>query len=137
NLTGATAVSFGGTAAASFTVNTPSQITAVTAAGSGSVTVSVTTGGGVATSAANFTFVAAPTVSSFLPTSGPAAGGTSVVITGTNFTGASAVKFGATAATSYVVNTPTQITAVAPAGSGAVTVSVTTVGGTATSVGNF
>ena len=45
------------------------------------------------------------------------AGGTSVVITGTGFTGATAVKFGSTVASSYTVNSATQITATSPAGS--------------------
>ena len=39
-----------------------------------------------------YTYVAAPTVSALSQTSGPAAGGTSVTITGTNFTGATGVK---------------------------------------------
>ena len=52
------------------------------------------------------------------PTSGPSAGGTTVTLTGTKFTGASAVKFGATAATSFTVNSATKITATAPAGDG-------------------
>ncbi|MDH2401900.1 IPT/TIG domain-containing protein, partial [Bradyrhizobium sp. SSUT18] len=73
-----------------------------------------------------------PSVTSISPTSGPTAGGTSVVITGANFTGttgAAGVKFGANNATSYVVNSNTQITAVAPAGSvGTVDVTVTTNG---------
>ena len=51
-------------------------------------------------------------------TSGPAAGGTAVTITGTNFTGATAVKFGTTAATTFTVNSATSITATAPAGVG-------------------
>ena len=38
----------------------------------------------------------APTVTGLNPTSGPTAGGTPVTITGTNFTGATAVKFGTT-----------------------------------------
>ena len=71
----------------------------------------------------------APTVSSLAPNAGPAAGGTSVTITGTNFTGATAVKFGATTA-SYTVNSATQISATSPAGSGTVNVTVTTAGGT-------
>ena len=41
---------------------------------------------------------AAPTVSAVNPNAGPIAGGTSVTITGTNFTGATAVSFGGTAA---------------------------------------
>ena len=65
------------------------------------------------------------------PKAGPAAGGTSVTITGTGFTGASAVHFGATAATSFTVNSGTSITAIAPAGtSGSVDVTVTGPGGT-------
>ena len=78
----------------------------------------------------------APTVSGVSPTSGPAAGGTSVTITGTNLDSATGVKFGATAAASFTVNSATQITATAPAGIGTVDVTVTNPGGTSsTSVG--
>ncbi|MFF2953735.1 IPT/TIG domain-containing protein [Kitasatospora sp. NPDC057965] len=75
----------------------------------------------------------APVVTGLAPGHGPLAGGSTVVLTGTNLTGASAVNFGATAATSFTVDSDTQITATAPAGSspGAVDVSVTTPGGTA------
>jgi len=83
------------------------------------------------------TSASAPTVTSISPSGGPAAGGTSVTITGTNFTGASAVSFGGTAATSYTVNSATQITATAPAGSGTVNITVTTTGGTGTGMGLF
>ncbi|MFC5502908.1 choice-of-anchor G family protein [Lysinimonas soli] len=55
-----------------------------------------------------------PTISGLTPTLGPESGGTSVVITGTNFTGATSVMFGATAATSFTVDSDTQITAVSP-----------------------
>ena len=67
---------------------------------------SVTTIGGTGTiSAGTFTFLPAPTCQRGLaPTSGPTTGGTSVVITGTGFTGATAVKFGATNATTFTVN---------------------------------
>jgi len=71
-----------------------------------------------------------PTVSSLAPSSGPAAGGTSVLITGTNLSGASAVKFGTVAASTYTVDSATQITATSPAGSGEVDVRVTSAGGT-------
>ena len=43
--------------------------------------------------------------------------GTSVVITGTNLTGATAVSFGGTAAQSFTVNSATQITAIVGSGS--------------------
>ena len=71
-----------------------------------------------------------PTVTALNPKSGSAAGGNSVIITGTGFTGVSAVKFGTNPATTYTVNSATQITATAPAGTGTVDVTVTTTGGT-------
>lgn len=71
-----------------------------------------------------------PIVTSIKPTQGPSTGGTSVTITGTNFTGASAVHFGTTAAASFIINSDTMITAISPPGSGTVDVTVTTDGGT-------
>jgi hypothetical protein len=68
-----------------------------------------------------------PGVTGLNPASGALAGGTSVVIAGTNFTGASAVTFGSTAATSFTVNSATQITAVDPAAPAAGSVNVTVV----------
>jgi hypothetical protein len=74
---------------------------------------------------------APPTVTKLKPNTGPVAGGTSVSITGANLTGATAVKFGSTAATSFKVNSATSITAVSPAETaGTVDVTVTTPGGT-------
>ena len=72
-----------------------------------------------------------PTVTSISPATGPLSGTTSVVITGTGFTGATTVKFGTTAATSFTVTNATSITAVSPAGSaGTVDITVTTPYGT-------
>jgi hypothetical protein len=91
----------------------------------------VTPGGTSATGAADqFTYIVAPGVTGISPSSGPATGGTSVTITGTNFTGATAVRFGGSNAGSFTVNSSTQITASAPAGSGTVDVTVVTPGGT-------
>ncbi len=77
---------------------------------------------------------AAPTVTSVSPSSGPAAGATTVTVTGTGFTGATAVDFGATPAASFTVNSDTSITATSPAatGAGPVDVAVTTPAGTST-----
>lgn len=133
NFTGATAVAFGATPAAGFTVDSATQITATAPAGTaGNVFVTVTTAGGTSVTAAGnqYSYVALPVVSSVSPALGTTAGGTSVTITGTGFTGASAVSFGATPATSYTVDSATQITATAPAGAqGTIDVTVTTVGG--------
>jgi hypothetical protein len=132
-LAGATAVRFGSALAPSFTVSSSTSITAVAPAGTGTVYVTVTTPTG--TSAINrsvhFTYLPAPTVKKLSPTSGTAAGGTAVTITGTSFTGASAVMFGAIAATSFTVSSPTSITAVSPAQTAAtVDVTVTASSGT-------
>ena len=128
NFTGATAVAFGATPATNFTVNGATTLTATSPAGSGTVDVTVTTPGG--RSAANagdrYTYTAAPpplpTVTLVNPITGPA--GTPVTVNGANLTGASAVAFGATPATSFTVNNATTITATAPAGSGTVDVRV-------------
>ena len=81
------------------------------------------------------TAVAAPTVSSFTPTSGGA--GTSVTITGSNFTGSTAVTFHGTAAQSFTIDSDTQITAVVAAGTTSGPVAVTNSLGTGTSAGTF
>ncbi|GAA4368909.1 hypothetical protein GCM10023185_42080 [Hymenobacter saemangeumensis] len=75
-----------------------------------------------------------PAITSFSPGTGPA--GTSVTITGTNFTGATAVAFNGTAA-SFTFNSATSITATVAAGTTSGTISVTTPSGTATSSGSF
>jgi IPT/TIG domain len=72
-----------------------------------------------------------PAITKLTPTAGLAAGGTSVTITGTGFTGASAVKFGSTPAASFKASSWTSITAVSsPGTSGSVDVTVTVPGGT-------
>ncbi len=99
--------------------------------------------GGDGTGTEVFTAVAVPvtvpTVTKLTPASGPTTGGTTVTITGTGFvglSGAAAVRFGTTNATSYVVDSATKITAVAPAhAGGAVNVTVTAAGGTSSTSG--
>lgn len=78
-----------------------------------------------------FTSAHPPTVTAVAPATGPTTGGTSVTITGSNFDGASAVKFGSLNATSYTVNSATSITAISPAATatGKVGVTVTSPGG--------
>jgi alpha-tubulin suppressor-like RCC1 family protein len=127
---GATAVKFGSTAAASFTVNSETSITAVAPPGAGTVDVTVTTPGGKSATSAADRFTYGVSVTKVEPNAGPMAGGTSVTITGTSFSGATAVKFGSTNATSFKVESETSISAVSPADTGVVDVTVTAPEGT-------
>lgn len=96
---------FGSTTASSFTVTSPTTITAVTNGHvAGTVPVQVTTPRGTNDSAHKFTFLTPPAVTSITPASGPVAGGTAVTIFGTGFTEASAVTFGQTSATTVSVD---------------------------------
>ena len=134
-LAGATGINFGAVAASDFTIDSPTQITATSPMESaGTVDVTVTTAGGVSivSSADQFMFVAVPAVTGVSPASGPVAGGTTVTITGTGFTAATAVDFGSIAADNMVIDAAgTQITATSPPESaGAVDVTVTGPAGT-------
>ena len=132
-----TAVDIGGVPAMSFTVNSEASITAVTAPGTGSgyVTVESSGGGSELNGELVFTYVPRPAVASVAPDSGPPAGGTAVTITGAALAGASAVDFGSRPATSYTVESPNAIRAVAPSStSGTVDVTVTTAGGQSATV---
>jgi len=77
----------------------------------------------------------APAITAVSPASGSIAGGAKVKITGTDFNGASEVKFGNLPAASFTVVSETEITAVAPRSKKAarVDISVTTLAGTSTS----
>jgi hypothetical protein len=81
----------------------------------------------------------APTITNSTPGSGPAAGGTVVTISGTNFIQVTDVYFGANRCASLITNTSTSMTVAAPPGTAGTTVSiiVTTDGGTATRTNAF
>ncbi len=140
--TGTTSVTFGGVAA-TITNTTATTLTVTSPAhAAGTVDVAVTTplGTSANTAADDFAYTAGPTVTSLAPASGTIAGGTTVVITGTGFTGATGVTFGGTTGTGTIVNSATQITTTSPAhAAGTVDVLVTTPGGTSpnTSADNF
>ncbi len=130
-------VKFGGTAATIIS-SSDTAIQVITPAHSaGIVDVIVTTAAGVSpnTAADDFTFTGTliPSVTSVSPTSGQA--GTTVVITGSGFTGASSVTFGGVSA-SFNVNSDTQITATAPSGmpAGQLDIRVSNSGGTSANV---
>ena len=127
-LRGGATVTFGSAAATNVTVVNSTTITATTPAGSAGA---VNRDGDQHRWAERepgqcIYLYGAPTVSGRQPNSGPAAGGTAVTITGTNFAAGATVTFGGTAATNVTVVNSTTITATTPAGSaGAVTVTVT------------
>ncbi|GGK06154.1 hypothetical protein GCM10011583_42280 [Streptomyces camponoticapitis] len=130
NLSGTTAVTFGTKPATAVTNVSPTQVTAVSPSGAGSVGVTVTTPGGTS-NPIPFFYVGAPFKSSLAPTSGTLTGGNTVTINGVGLSTATGVSFGANTATPTVIS-DTQITVVVPAGAaaGPVGVSVTTAGGT-------
>jgi uncharacterized repeat protein (TIGR03803 family) len=130
--TGTTAVSFNGTAA-TYTVVSDTYLTAVVPSGATSGFIKVTTPGGALKSDRKFLVV--PSILSFSPTSGSV--GTQVTITGTSFTGAKRVTFGGVRATTFSVDSDTQITATVPTGARTGKIQVSTSGGTATSATNF
>jgi IPT/TIG domain/Nidogen-like/Carboxypeptidase regulatory-like domain len=119
NLDEATAVDFGSTPAASFTIDSSTSITAVSPQEpAGKVDVTVTTPGGTSALINKDRFKFTPTVTNVSPNAGPAAGGTSTIINGSGFalgTSATKFKFGKTRATSVDCISTTECEVIAPA----------------------
>ncbi len=136
DLTGTTAVNFGSVPAVSWVVNSSTSITAVSPAqAAATVDITVTTTAGTSSTGAGdqFTYSAAstPSITSVSPSSGSVLGGDTITINGSNFTGATAVAFGTTQATSFTVISDNAIVVTAPAGAAAtVDITVTTYAGT-------
>ncbi len=131
-------VSFNGTVATIGHYASSTQITATVPVGATTGKISLTSPTGTAISAANFTVNAAgavPTITSFSPSVGQIQGGT-VTLTGTNFTGATAVKFNGATATFTVVNATT-ISATVPTSATTGPLTVTTPSGIATAPTTF
>ena len=78
-----------------------------------------------------------PDTKHVFPDGGSSGGGTSVVLTGSGFTGATQVSFGSTPAMSFKVLQDDAIEAVSPSGNGTVPITVTSAGGGAISAGSF
>src|SRR5262249_5767874 len=129
NLAGATSVAFNGTTAA-FTINTSTRTTATVPAAATTGPITVTTPFGSAASA----FAVAPRITGFTPAGG--AVGASVVISGANFTGATAVRFNGILAT-FHVDSSAQITATVPANATTGPISVVAPAGTGSSTTAF
>ena len=125
NFAGTPTVKFG-TATASATLIGPTQISAnVPSIATGNYAIEVTTSSGSSTTSSNFSVTGTgPVITSFAPSNGVR--GTSVTLTGANFSGLTGVKFNGVSAT-YTSASTSQIMAVVPAetASGAITVSST------------
>ena len=123
HFTGVTNVSFNGTRVPGFRVSSATLIQ-VTNLPAGITTgpISLTRSNRTGTSSSNFFVV--PSITSFSPSSGRV--GNTVVITGTNFTGATVVKFNNLSAPSFVINSNTQITVIVPTNATTGPLSVTT-----------
>lgn len=130
--TGATGVSFNGTLAA-FTVVSDTYLKATVPVGAITGPVTVTEPSGSLQS--NVPFRVTPQISGFSPASGTA--GSSVVITGQSFTGATVVTFDCKWQASFTVNSDTQITATVPPNATIGTITVRTAGGAIESVDKF
>jgi hypothetical protein len=134
--TGATAVNFGATPASAFFVNSDTTLTVVApAAAAGTVDITVTTPSGTSSTGSADQYIysstSAPSVTGVSLSSDPVNQTANVTISGSGFTGATAVNFGATSAVSFTVMSDGTIFAVAPAESaGTVDVTVTTPAGT-------
>ncbi len=111
-----TEVKFGSVTAPSFTVNSANSITAVSPAGSGTVNVTVVTAGGTSpvVPAARFTYHSPPTVTKLSVKGGPASGGTTITLTGTNFGGTTEVLFGGVPGTEVKVSSEFVLTVTSP-----------------------
>jgi uncharacterized repeat protein (TIGR03803 family) len=128
--TGATAVSFGGVNATSFTVSSDTYLTAKVPVGAKTGTVAEVGPSGNLNSI-NQQFRVIPTISSIAPTSGPI--GTVVTIGGTGLTQTTKVSFGGVNAATFTVNSDSKVSATVPTGAKTGKITVTTVGGTASS----
>ena len=136
NLTGATAVDFGGTAGIGLTVDPSGNLATVTSPAhtAGPAPVTITTPAGTS-NAETFTFEAPlppglPTLTGIDPTEGPETGGTTALLTGTNLTGTTGVDFGGTPATIITTTTTAILVTTPPHPAG--TVNVTATDGTTT-----
>ena len=133
NLSGATSVSFNGHPSVTFSVTNDSTIGAKVPSGATSGPISVTTPDGTATSIQNFYLPA--NIASFSPNN--SAPGTTVTITGVNFTNAAAVSFNGSPAAGFGVTNNTTIGAIVPGGVITGPISVTTPAGTTNSADLF
>lgn len=133
NFSSSSVVTFGTVPATTVTLSGTTFLTATVPGGATTGSVTVSTGSGTLTSSKVFRVT--PQLKTFSPPSGPV--GTLVTITGVSLTQATKVTFGGVAATSFTVNSDTQITATVPTGAKTGKIGITTSGGTTSSAKSF
>jgi uncharacterized repeat protein (TIGR01451 family) len=133
HFSGVTNVSFNGKAGTSLTVTLDYSLTVHAPVGvtSGPLTVKATNGS--ITTASNF--FAPPVIAGFAPFAGRS--GTNVILTGTNFLGASAIRFGTTLASDFTVLSNNAIRATVPVGALSGTFTLMAPAGSAVTTSNF
>lgn len=134
-IVGQTTVRFGSVQAASPSVTAANQLVTHVPSGAVSGPISVSTFAGTNVTTSNFVVSGAAVITGFTPAIGPT--GSVVVISGGDFTSASAVKFNGVNAASFTVTAASQIHATVPPSASAGPISVTTPSGTATTTSNF
>jgi hypothetical protein len=133
-----TGVTIGGVPASSFTVDSDTQIRVVVPAGATTGKVVITTGGGTTASVLDFDVTedpVPPSIDAFSPASGPI--GTEVTIKGAGLGATTAVTFNGVAASSFTIDSATQIRAIVPAGATNGPIGVNAPAGSSTSVNSF
>ena len=138
NLEQASAVDFGSGHPATILTDTATSLTVTSppeSAGTVDITVTTPNGTSATSSADEFSYAAPPKIQRIAPSNGPASGGTTVEIFGTDLAHANAVHFGKAAA-KITRGSASALTVISPPGTGTVTVTVTTSGGTS-SAGHF
>ena len=132
SISGTNGIFFGGKKASAAVITSSTQITATAPPGVTTGPITVQSLQGTNTTSTNF--FAPSIITGFSPAFGRA--GTNVVITGTNFLGATSVLFNGVTAT-FVVNSNSQITATVPAGATTGRITITAPGGGNLTSSNF
>jgi predicted small lipoprotein YifL len=114
SFTGVTVVKFSNNVSALFSVDSNSQITTTVPVGAVSGPITLTRPGCGDVQTASFTVIPCPTVSGISPSSGLI--GSSVIISGSSFTGVTAVKFSNNVSATFTIDNNNQITATVPVG---------------------
>jgi len=115
-VSGAT-VDLGGNACTGVGFVSASELTCTTPAGTGTVDVTVTNPDTQSdTLAAAFTYIQPPTIAAIAPSTGPAAGGTAVSVSGSDFVSGATVTVGGNACAPVVFVSPSQLDCTTPAG---------------------